>query len=67
MSVVSSSLGTSDPYCRLAVVPKDLTESLTKDLSQWVEKGQGLEEGDIFTTRVVEKTLNPEWNETFEM
>ena len=49
------------------MVPKALTESLTKDLSHWAEKGQGLSEGDIFKSQVIEKTLDPEWKETFEM
>lgn len=67
MSVVSSGTGTSDPYCQLAVVPKALTESLTRDLSHWLEKGKGVGQGDIFTSQVIEKSLDPEWNEEFEM
>lgn len=59
--------GTSDPYCQLAVVSEALTENLTKDLAHWLEEGQGVGQEDILTSTVIQKTLDPEWNETFEM
>lgn len=52
-------------------MPEALTESLTKDLSHWLEEGkeegQGMGQEDIFTSATIEKTLDPEWNEMFEM
>ena len=57
-------LGKSDPFCKLAVVHKELTEELEKDLSEWAND-KVVEEA--YTTATIAQTLEPEWNEEFDM
>ena len=59
-------LDLSDPFCVFGLVefpPNYLDgKSKTKKLKKLVK-----DESQLRQTRVIEKTLNPEWNETFNM
>ena len=56
--------GTSDPYCRVALVHEREVKKPLKDLSHWQEKGVV---NTVLETPVVQKNLNPEWNKNFQL
>ncbi len=60
--------GFSDPYVRLGIIQAESrSKQLVKkhNLSDWYREGLVL--GKIHHTSVIEKNLNPEWNERKEL
>ena len=56
----------SDPYCLLAIVDKKQIDSMAVHHNlQDLEEQQHI--SDIYRSSVNDKTLDPEWNETFEL
>ena len=63
----NSTLGKSDPYCLIGILDKEHIESKAvrnQNLQDWEEQ-QLI--SNIYRSSVKEKTLDPEWNETFEL
>ena len=59
--------GLSDPYCRLGILNEVYREKHTvkqKQLENW--KKEGLVESFV-STKVKQETLEPEWNEGFNL
>ena len=59
--------GLSDPYCVLGILPQkhfDSKQVRNHNLEDWKKDGLVKE---VEKSTVVEKDLNPEWNETFEL
>ena len=57
----------SDPYCLLAIVDKKQIDSMAVHHNlQDLEEQQHIF-SNIYRSSVKEKTLDPEWNETFEL
>ena len=60
-------LGKSDPYCLIGILDKEHIESKVvrnHNLQHWHEQ-QLISK--IYRSSVKEETLDPEWNETFEL
>jgi BAI1-associated protein 3 len=60
--------GLSDPYCLMCVLGKEHIDSKlirNHNMAEWME--QKIIDGEIARTTVKEKTLNPIWDETFEI
>ena len=59
--------GLSDPYCVLGILPQshfDSKQVRNLNLEDWKKEGLVKE---VEKSTVIEKNLNPEWNETFEL
>lgn len=56
--------GTSDPYCRVALVHEGQVNKPHRDLAHWQEKSVV---NTVMVTPVVQKNLNPEWNKSFHL
>ena len=56
--------GTSDPYCRVALVHEGQVNKPHRDLAHWQEKRVV---NTVLVTPVVQKNLNPEWNRSFQL
>lgn len=56
--------GFSDPFCTMAVIQEEHTKNLSEDLSDWKDDK---EVEEMYTTSTIPQTLEPEWNEDFEM
>ena len=59
--------GKSDPYCKLAIIPKANAGNMRVDLAE-LRKNRIIDDGlIILQTEVKEYTLEPEWNQKFTM
>ena len=61
--------GLSDPYCMLCVI-KDGQGDKVSDNGNKIKKKllrQFVDEKDVKLTKIVMKTLNPEWNQHFKL
>ena len=62
-------LGLSDPYCMLCVI-QDGQGDKVSDNGNKIKKRllrQFVEEKDVKLTKIMMKTLNPEWNQQFKL
>lgn len=59
--------GKSDPYCRIGIINEEHLESHLvkhKDMMVWKREGWM---GEVKTTSIKLATLDPDWNEEFEL
>ena len=59
-----SPAGTSDPYCRVALVRVEQANKPHRDLAHWEEKKVV---NNVEQTAVVLKSLTPEWRKDFQL
>ena len=67
VQIIISIILFSDPYCLIGILDKEHIESKAVrnlNLQDWEEQ-QLI--SNIYRSSVKEKTLDPEWNETFEL
>ena len=61
------SVGTSDPYCVVSILNKEHIDTKLvcyDNIKEWKEEGLITQ---TWQSTIKMKTLNPDWNETFEM
>lgn len=61
------SVGTSDPYCVVSILNKEHVDTKLvryDNIKEWKEEGLI---SQTWQSTIKMKTLNPDWNETFEM
>jgi hypothetical protein len=62
--IAKDTTGTSDPYCRMALVHEREVSKPHRDLNHWERKRVV---HTVIQTDVIEKTLTPVWNAAFQM